>query len=608
MSSTRNLASLAAAFWLAVPGMAAADVLLSGVVKSPGGEPLGGVTVSAKAQGQTITTSVFTDQQGRYDFPGLEPGTYKVWAQAVTYRTAKRDLDLAKSDSQDFTLEKLDDFVRQLTGDQLIAALPDETPEDRRMKRLVHNNCSGCHTPSYVFQHRFDEDGWSKIIDLMKRVNVSGIYQGPEAKPNAILDFYQKDLAAYLARARGPGETSMKFKPRPRPAGETARVVIKEYDVPVQPELGLDKTLINDGSDWLAGTPSRSGSIVHDAWLDFDGNLWFTSNTPNPRNTIGRIDAKSGAVKSLKIEGQEGRAAQTHGMVRDSAGMIWFNVNTGKGGLARLDPKTEKMDVYMPPEGMSQTGGATTVDIDGKGKIWVSSPDGVLRFDPDTQKFSEFKSVTFKTPHGNGITYGVAADRDGNGWWAQMGLDIVGKSDIASGRSLEIKLPPMNLVDVERVASDERRMFDAYSQLDFNNPYPWMQGPRRMGADKTGEYVWVCNFWGGSFAKINTRTLELTIVPLPNQDSQYPYHAQIDSKHNVWVNMMNAEQVLRFNPQNNEATYFDLPTLGAETRFLSLDERGGAMKVVLPYSRTSKVAVMTFRSEADIEALRKQPR
>jgi hypothetical protein len=29
---------------------------------------------------------------------------------------------------------------------------------------------------------------------------------------------------------------------------------------------------------------------------------------------------------------------------------------------------------------------------------------------------------------------------------------------------------------------------------------------------------------------------------------------------------------------------------------------------VLPYSRTSKVAVMTFRSEADLDALRQQAR
>ena len=43
------------------------------------------------------------------------------------------------------------------------------------MKRLVRNNCTGCHTPSYVLQHRFDEAGWSAIIDLMKRVNVYGV-------------------------------------------------------------------------------------------------------------------------------------------------------------------------------------------------------------------------------------------------------------------------------------------------------------------------------------------------------------------------------------------------------------------------------------------------
>jgi hypothetical protein len=30
------------------------------------------------------------------------------------------------------------------------------------------------------------------------------------------------------------------------------------------------------------------------------------------------------------------------------------------------------------------------------------------------------------------------------------------------------------------------------------------------------------------------------------------------------------------------------------------------MEVVLPYSRTSKVAVMTFRSEADLQALNAQ--
>ena len=90
--------------------------------------------------------------------------------------------------------------------------------------------------------------------------------------------------------------------------------------------------------------------------------------------------------------------------------------------------------MFIPPTGMSPTGGATTVDYDGKGKIWSSSPDGALRFDPDTGQFTEFKSITYKTPNGTGVTYGAAADRDGNGWWAEMVLDIIGKGKCRPAR------------------------------------------------------------------------------------------------------------------------------------------------------------------------------
>jgi streptogramin lyase len=37
-------------------------------------------------------------------------------------------------------------------------------------------------------------------------------------------------------------------------------------------------------------------------------------------------------------------------------GILWFNTRSnvarGIGGLARLDPKTEKITVYLPPAGM----------------------------------------------------------------------------------------------------------------------------------------------------------------------------------------------------------------------------------------------------------------
>jgi hypothetical protein len=67
------------------PGAARADSLLTGTVTSAAGEKMGGVTVSAKAEGSTVTTSVFTDETGNYYFPPLPNGQYRVWAQALTY-------------------------------------------------------------------------------------------------------------------------------------------------------------------------------------------------------------------------------------------------------------------------------------------------------------------------------------------------------------------------------------------------------------------------------------------------------------------------------------------------------------------------------------------
>jgi streptogramin lyase len=592
----------------------AANVLLTGAIVSASGAKLGGVTVLAKAQGGTVTTTVYTDATGNYYYPPLPAGKYRVWAQAIGYRTARSTVDLSANRRQNFKLARIADpeqAFRQLPGNTMLAALPEATEQDRRMKRLVRNDCTSCHTASYPLQHRFDEAGWNAIIELMKNANVYGTYVGGERKPAGLLEFHQKELAAYLARARGPGKSSMKVKPEPRPAGEAARVVVREYDMPLDPDAGLPANYVqNDGTDWSLGTPSGMipGWGVHDAWLDLAGNVWFTCNIPNKRATIGKIDARSGEVKLIMIPAANGNAAQTHGMTRDPNGILWFNINPGRGGLARLDPKTEKIDVFTPPEGMSPTGGATTVDYDGKGRIWVSSPDGALRFDPGTQKFTEYKTPTYKTANGTGITYGAAADRDGNGYWAVMIHDIIGVGDGGTvageaGKASEIRLAPVK-AELDRVTPEARKFYETYSQPDFNVPLPWSQGPRRMGTDKNADVLWVGNSWGANLARIDTHTHATTYVNLPGD--QQPYHVAVDSQHRAWTNLWGADRVMRYDPASATWTAFDLPTRGSEPRYISLNERDGQTQVVLPYFRARKVAVMTLRSEAEIAQLKQR--
>src|SRR5258708_13862398 len=128
----------------------------------------------------------------------------------------------------------------------------------------------------------------------------------------------------------------------------------------------------------------------------------------------------------------------------------------------------------MSQQGMAPTGWASTVDYDGKGRIWSSAPDGALRFDPATETFTEFKSITYKTPNGTGVTYGAAGDRDGNGWWAEMTLDIIGKGDGATDKPQEVKLAPVR-EEMDRLMPDARKFAETDNPPDLNSPLPTAQ-------------------------------------------------------------------------------------------------------------------------------------
>jgi len=585
-----------------------ADQLLSGRVASRSGQKLDGVTVSAKREGSTITTSVYTDAAGEYFFPPLPEGRYRVWAQALGFERTSGSVDLSAARRQDLTLAEIADperRFRQLPGEMMVAALPEASADDARMKKIFMNNCTGCHSTSYALQFRFDDAGWSKIIDLMKIVPVTGVYPGPTAKPNQILELHQKPLAAYLARARGPGNSSMKIASRPRPTGETARAVWTLYDLPLNPDTGIGTNYNpNDGTDWAMGTTSKLGQLPHDGALGLDGTIYFTSNNPNRGVTIGKVNPATGAVKYLKAEASNGLAATAHGLARDRAGNLWFDINPGRRALGKLDTATEKITIYQTPADMAPVGGAVTIDVDGKGMVWASTPRGAVRFDPSSEKFTEFKSVIpEKNPRGSGATYGAAGDRDGNGWWAQMAMDRVYKGDVATGKTIEIKIPDVKMDD--RLFGEDRPFYDKVSDLGFNAPLPWSQGPRRMGTDKNADLLWVGNSYGSSWAKINTKTLETTIVPLPDPAMQ-AYHIAVDSRHDVWGNLWTADRIVRLSPETNAWTVFDLPVRGSEIRHISLLERDGKVFVVVPVYRTSQMGVMTVRSEAELAALKRK--
>ncbi|MCY4077987.1 MAG: carboxypeptidase regulatory-like domain-containing protein [Acidobacteria bacterium] len=579
---------------------AGAPTPLAGAVTAADGEPMPGVAVSARAEGSSVTTSVFTDEAGRYYFPALEPplagGPYQVWAQAVGYERANANvvLDPARRSSRDFTLAAAADFTHQLSGVEWLDALPAATREDRRLKELFRVTCTECHQAGLVLQNRFDERGWRAMIDLMANVSYHG-WRGSNGRPSITIEYYRDELAAYLTKARGPESAPLTFDLQPRPTGEAARHVVTEYDIPIA-ELPTERTSI-DGSDWSEGIPSgmRGGGGMHDAAVDDDGNVWITDSVPNDFRTLARLDPRTGRITGFKVTAPDGRRARrSHGIIKARDGMMWFDT---QGSLGRVDPKTEAFELYTPPRPLGVGG---SLQEDGLGNIWVGNRHGALKFDPATREFTYFQNKTI----GDGQTYGTAADRLGNGWWAQFNMDIVGHANGTTGEVNEVPMRPPGALDREQLLTPaDRDFFHRIGAMRFSGSVynPGGQAPRRLAADPAGDTVWVANWWGSNLARIDINTLEATYYHLPV--GAHPYATVVDRNHMVWTNLSSDDAVARFDPGTEEYTIFRLPSLGAELRHIAVDDAGGP-DVWVVYREASRAARIQFRTEAQLQSAR----
>jgi streptogramin lyase len=127
------------------------------------------------------------------------------------------------------------------------------------------------------------------------------------------------------------------------------------------------------------------------------------------------------------------------------------------------------------------------------------------------------------------------------------------------------------------------------------NTVPFGQQPRRLGADKRGDSVWVPNNAGNNLARINIRTLETKYYPVQGN----PYFVTVDKDSMVWTNLFADAKVARFNPRTEQWTYFTLPSR-CESRNISVDDIRG--EVWVPCSNTSRVIRLQFRTAEQLQA------
>ena len=559
---------------------------LTGIARTMDGRPFDGVVVSARIARRNITSSVVTDEHGEYVFPRLDSGRYDVWAQASGYGIARAEVTItdAAQVHQAFTLNTIADVTPQLIGSEWMAALPEATKEQRRMKEIFRSNCTACHGVTHALQNRFDENGWRAVIMFMERMTgTNGINR------HTTVVHWRDELARYLASVRGPTSAPLKFTLKPRPAGDAARVVMTEYDIPLAG--ARTERAWMDGSDWSQGWPTASMGArwVHDVVADNDGNAWGTRDRGPADMSLFKVDTTTGQVTGLSIKnGQATR--RSHSITKDPNGIIWFD--GGDGPLGRLDPKTESFEMFTPPLNMGG-GQLTTVDVDGLGKIWGATNRGANRFDPVTKTWSHFESVSYA----NNFVYGTAGDADGNGWWTQYTDDHVVKADPKTGKTYEVVMRPPWLAKEDVTTAADREWYAQMGVMTWGNinTVPYGQQPRRLGADKHGDAVWVPNNAASNVARIDIHTLETKYYPIEGN----PYFVTVDKDSNVWTNLFLDARVAKLNPRTGQWTYYTLPSR-CESRNISVDTIRG--DVWVPCSNTSRIIRLQFRTAAQIEA------
>ena len=501
----------------------------SGVVQDARGFPLEGMMVQLISQKNSIRTTVYTNELGKYEFPRLESGDYTLRIpRPLEYRhyqvdsvridgaTHLEDITLERTTNSEF-LPPTPDLLPQLTEAEWLANLPGTGQE----KKIFINSCGGsCHGFQNQFRARFSEQDWRKIV---RRMNYQ---ERILVQPNGIEVFYEPEtkhfgyrarskgdgsgsagyaetagargvsaedselLVKWLARVRGPDAEDPPMKVFARPHGTATRAIVTEYELP-----------------WLA-------AVVHDVTGDKDGNIWFTINR-SP--FIGKLEPKTGKVTSYRTPTREGIHPGEHWIRVDKNGMVWFS-DTWSRSLGRFDPHTEKFDIVY-------TGLHGNVALAPDGSIWRTDDGKIKKYDP-ANVFETGKPVKQYPLKKMTSTYGNFVSRDGN-FFGGVGREVV-FLDIRTG---EVKEVPVQSGDA---------------------------------GNGRGDFDWEGNIWAGSkhgmLVKYDHKTNIASEYAPPTPYINF-YSATTDKNGEVWAGEMHGGRVARFNPHRGQWIEYQLPSV-----------------------------------------------
>ena len=496
----------------------AAAETLTGTVSSQKESSMEGVLVSAKKQSGTISVTVVSNAEGRYNFPSdrLSAGTYDITIRAVGYMLPATTVAISAGQAAKLDLELNEVTDKVQLGEQLsntewmISAGEDGS-------RL--GSCVNCHTLQLPLFSNHNAEAMTKVVQRMGLHTNNSSVAHPWfdtdvveqlAKPPSENDV---SLGAYIASINLSDRDAWPFdlKTLPRPNGADTQVIYTTYDLP------------------------RPDAAPHDEAFDADGNVWYSDfNT----QYIGKLNPKTGEVKEYDVPLRRPNGVAQGGLQidLDPTGKVWF-ANMEQIQLIRLDPATGQMDIFKLPVADEDAADAHTTMIDPSrldvdGNLWLNVAGGGAKGGEGAWRLhvatGEFTHVTYPEGSPPARAYDVLADSSNNLWGMHMRNHNLWRTGAAE------------------------------LQTEWF-PFPDDRAGCRRGHMDSQDRVWCADFFGNGLVMFNTRTRKYEgnwTMPTP---FTRPYDAQYDDKAYVWAGGMDSDLIMRLNPQTGKLNQYLLP-------------------------------------------------
>lgn len=277
--------------------------------------------------------------------------------------------------------------------------------------------------------------------------------------------------------------------------------------------------------------PSR---MPFSAAPDKNGYLWIPDF--GVANKITRLEPKSGEMVDYPVPNIG--TAGVHSAVPAPDGSVWL-AEQGSNKLGRWDPVTQKITEYKDEylrgkEGTEDGGSKHTVRFEPSGVVWASG--GMLsRYDPETGKFMHFAEH-------DGYVYDVKLDSKNDVWFTSPFANKIGRVDTKTLKVTQWTVPTAGA------------------------------HPRRMEVGPDG-MIYFGEYNGAKMGQFNPKTETFKEFPLPGPDPS-PYALGFDADGYLWYDSHNMDLIGRFNPKTGEVIEYPFPHAELAMREFFRDSQG----------------------------------